>query len=90
MGIKTALGKETSTLATAGEKAAIRVEEFEIKEAGREAAEALTREAGAAAGAGATSATKAAQTGLFETAVRESAGFFGGIYRGAASQATRV
>jgi hypothetical protein len=72
VGIQTALGKEVSSVVTSGERVAIGAEEFEAREAGHEAATALT-EPGQAV-------TKRPKMGMFEKGSREVGGFFGGMY----------
>ena len=65
LGVRTALTVEAGSLAAATGKAAIRAEEFEIRVAGREAAETVTERAGKT---------------IWETGAREAGGFFGGMY----------
>jgi hypothetical protein len=96
LGVQTALSKEVGSLAAASEKGAIKAEEFELKAAGREAAEAITHEAGeagatagvkaagteAAAAAGSVGGKAAAQLPktVWETGARKVGGFWGEIY----------
>jgi hypothetical protein len=78
-GIHTALSKEASAMAEAGEKAVIDAAEFEARQAGSEAANAVSTGADAAAGT-AAAGTKAATMSTLEKGARELGSLSGGMY----------
>jgi len=80
MGVQTVLAKEVGSLAAAGEKAAIRAEEFGLQTAGREAAETATREAGETVAKEAGEAAAKPPMSMWEKGAREVGAFGGSTY----------